>query len=297
MALTNDQITAQNFKDFYTQILPYLNGGNYVEKSVTAGLLKNDGTVDTTTYASEQGVESLIDSTVGWTGKNLLRIPSDIVSNAVGVNGITYTVNRNSDGEVTSIVLNGTASANTDIQLVKSSHNFAPPTGNYIFSSGVESNNIQMRVEGYNGSTWVKFVATSVSPAAVNLDYNGYEKISVSFRVNSGTQLDNVPFYFMFRDAKVTDATYEPYHKSVEECLEEINDKLSYLEQSVTLSTSASTTVTFTDSSITANSFIEYACSVWDLVPESITGAAGSCTIVLPKVDSAQSVTVRIYVR
>lgn len=71
----------------------------------------------------------------------------------------------------------------------------------------------------------------------------------------------------------------------------------SYLEQTVTLSTSASTTVTFTDSSITANSFIEYACSQWDLVPESITGAAGSCTIVLPKVDSAQSVTVRIYVR
>ena len=70
-----------------------------------------------------------------------------------------------------------------------------------------------------------------------------------------------------------------------------------YLETTVTLSTSASTTVTFTDSSITANSFIEYACSVWDLVPESITGAAGSCTIVLPKVDSAQSVTVRIYVR
>ena len=72
---------------------------------------------------------------------------------------------------------------------------------------------------------------------------------------------------------------------------------MSYLEQTVTLSTSASTTVTFTDSSITANSFIEYACSQWDLVPESITGAAGSCTIVLPKVDSAQSVTVRIYVR
>ena len=72
---------------------------------------------------------------------------------------------------------------------------------------------------------------------------------------------------------------------------------MSYLEQTVTLSTSASTTVTFTDSSITANSFIEYACSVWDLVPESITGAAGSCTIVLPKVESAQSVTVRIYVR
>ena len=31
MALTNDQITALNFKDFYTQILPYLgsNGTNY----------------------------------------------------------------------------------------------------------------------------------------------------------------------------------------------------------------------------------------------------------------------------
>lgn len=28
MALTSDQITAQNFKDFYDAIRPYLNGGN-----------------------------------------------------------------------------------------------------------------------------------------------------------------------------------------------------------------------------------------------------------------------------
>ena len=84
---------------------------------------------------------------------------------------------------------------------------------------------------------------------------------------------------------------------TVESALGALAEQASYLEQTVTLSTSASTTVTFTDSNITANSFIEYACSQWDLVPESITGAAGSCTVVLPKVDSAQSVTVRIYVR
>ncbi len=84
---------------------------------------------------------------------------------------------------------------------------------------------------------------------------------------------------------------------TVESALGALTEQASYLEQTVTLSTSSSTTVTFTDSSITASSFIEYACSQWDLVPESITGAAGSCTIVLPTVESAQSVTVRIYVR
>ena len=36
MALTSDQITAQNFKDFYDTILPYLNGGQSAE-NVTYG--------------------------------------------------------------------------------------------------------------------------------------------------------------------------------------------------------------------------------------------------------------------
>ena len=70
------------------------------------------------------------------------------------------------------------------------------------------------------------------------------------------------------------------------------------LEQTnIALSTSTTTTVTFTNANITVNSFIEYGCSQWNLVPDDIVTSAGSCVITLPKVDTATTVTVRIYVR
>ena len=70
-----------------------------------------------------------------------------------------------------------------------------------------------------------------------------------------------------------------------------------YLEQTVTLSTSAATTVTFSDSSITTTSVIDLAVSEWGLTPDDVTVIEGVCTVTMPKVDSAHSVTVRIYVR
>lgn len=76
-----------------------------------------------------------------------------------------------------------------------------------------------------------------------------------------------------------------------------VNVERAYGEQTVTLSTSTETTVTLSDSCITANSLIDIAVSEWGLVPEDVTVSAGVCTVILPKVDSAHSVTVRIYVR
>ena len=70
-----------------------------------------------------------------------------------------------------------------------------------------------------------------------------------------------------------------------------------YLEQSVTLSTSQTTTVTFTDSAFTANSVVDPAISVWGIFPEDVTVANGSCTVVMPKVSSAQTVTVGIFIK
>ena len=70
-----------------------------------------------------------------------------------------------------------------------------------------------------------------------------------------------------------------------------------YLEQSVTLSTSQTTTVTFTDSAFTANSVVDPAISVWGIFPEDVTVASGSCTVVMPKVSTAQTVTVGIFIK
>lgn len=71
----------------------------------------------------------------------------------------------------------------------------------------------------------------------------------------------------------------------------------SYLEQTVTLSTSADTTFTFSDASITTSSLIDIATSEWGLVPSDVTVTTGVCTVTLPTAETAHSVTVRIYVR
>lgn len=75
-----------------------------------------------------------------------------------------------------------------------------------------------------------------------------------------------------------------------------VSDLSFYLEQTVTLSTSAETTVTFTDSRFTANSCVEPA-TPWGIVPTNVVTANGSCTVTLPKVDSAQTISVRVYLR
>lgn len=78
-----------------------------------------------------------------------------------------------------------------------------------------------------------------------------------------------------------------------------LNGKMNntYLEKTVTLSTSSTTTVTFIDSSILETSVIDIAVGVWGLTPEDVTVSTGVCTVVMPKVSTAQTIAVRIYVR
>ena len=70
-----------------------------------------------------------------------------------------------------------------------------------------------------------------------------------------------------------------------------------YLKQTVILSTSQTTTVTFTDARILATSVIDIAISVWGIFPEDVTVANGSCTVVMPKVSTALTVMVGIFIK
>lgn len=75
------------------------------------------------------------------------------------------------------------------------------------------------------------------------------------------------------------------------------NKDKEYCEATVTTSTSNDVVATFYNVGITANSEIEVGTSGWGIVPSDVTVTAGVCTVTIPKVDSAQSITVRIYVR
>lgn len=87
---------------------------------------------------------------------------------------------------------------------------------------------------------------------------------------------------------------------TVQEAIDELKTDIPsevYFEDTVTLSTSATTTVTFTEEEILSTSLIDLAISVWGIIPDDVVVSTGSCVITMPIVDTAVSVTVRIYVR
>jgi len=70
-----------------------------------------------------------------------------------------------------------------------------------------------------------------------------------------------------------------------------------YLDKNVTLSTSGSTTVTFTDSLITDDSSIDVLTDYGTLLYETMTITEGVCTVTFPQQASAISTTVRIIIQ
>lgn len=74
-------------------------------------------------------------------------------------------------------------------------------------------------------------------------------------------------------------------------------DGSKYMETTMTTSTSADVTVTFTSNEITANSLIDIYTTQQDLNYDTLTIAAGSCAVTYGKQASAETVSVRIYIR
>lgn len=70
-----------------------------------------------------------------------------------------------------------------------------------------------------------------------------------------------------------------------------------YIEQTVTLSASSDTLVTFNDSNITSESTIDVYTTVSNLGYSDMSISTGVCTITYPKQDTASTVGVRIYIR
>lgn len=149
--------------------------------------------------------EVLLKDTVGWTGKNLLKIPASVVTQTI--NGVTFTVN--SDGSITA---NGTASAQTLFEVTK----IYDAVEKCIFSGCPKS-----------GSTTTYDLRMGGSPS----DYIDYGEgvyiernvpttfLGVYIVIRSGQTVSNLTFYPMLRKSDILDSTYEPYHESVEQTL------------------------------------------------------------------------------
>jgi len=213
--------------DGTTSTFTVTNGTSTLPGGGTKGqvLTKKSGTTGDADWSSdlEEGMESLIDSTVGWTGKNLLENNATTTT----TNGITFTVN--SDGSVTVSTGAGGATADTFLTMHLIS------TGTTLVDGTLDGKNVVLSGCPSGGSTstyWLQFynyggVNTArdfgEGSGAFTVDLDPVPNNSnIAIIIKSGQILTTpITFYPMIRLATVTDSTYEPYHKSVEECLEE----------------------------------------------------------------------------
>lgn len=70
-----------------------------------------------------------------------------------------------------------------------------------------------------------------------------------------------------------------------------------YMQQTITTSTSADVTATFTNQSITTDSDIEVKFDKWGIVPSNVVTTAGQCVVTIPKQDTAYSLGVKIIIK
>ena len=74
-------------------------------------------------------------------------------------------------------------------------------------------------------------------------------------------------------------------------------DGTKYMEYSQTLSTSADTVYTFTNSAITADSAVDVWTDIRGIIPSDQVTTSGQCVVTFPQQSTAQTMTCRIYVK
>lgn len=134
------------------------------------------------------------------TGKNLLQ--TSLVGTVVR-NGVTFSPEYNSAGELVCITANGTAGEQSYVTVLAT---MSLPAGEYVLSgcpSGGSTTTYDVRFNGVNARDYgngVKFTITSDSV-----------QNSVSCVIAAGATANNLKFYPMIRQASTVDSSFEPY--------------------------------------------------------------------------------------
>lgn len=136
--------------------------------------------------------------------------------NAYTVNDVTFTVQTDSDGNVTNITVNGTATQNADLLLCDYN---TVKSDSYILS-GCPS----------GGSVGTYFMLFGTATQRLAEDIGAGDTFNIASSVNarpavrilSGYAASNLVFYPMIRPATITDPTFAPYIPSVESRIEAV---------------------------------------------------------------------------
>ena len=148
----------------------------------------------------------LLEDTVGWTGKNLLRIPADVVTKSTS--GVTFTVTRNAAGGVTSIDVDSGGSATSSNAILHINTSLTLSEAAILTGCPENGGSNKYLLVAYDGSTYI-----SDSGSGVSVPAGTYDLYIIAY---NGNTFSHLKFYPMLRYASIADDTYEPYHASVE---------------------------------------------------------------------------------
>ena len=182
--------------------------------------------------------EELIRDTVGWTGKNipyydlstLKAINTDGTwnDNVYTYRGVTFTVNTDK-----SISTQGTSTGAIYFELVKN-----VSLENILPVSRLTEYTLTGCPSGGDGSTYfVRFLNTTKSDYSFDdfgnsrtkniSSWGSTDNIRFHIGINPNTNVDGQTYYPMIRDTRISNATYEPCHKSVNA------EKVSYVDNAI----------------------------------------------------------------
>lgn len=194
---------------------------------------------------------TLIKDTVGWTGKNLNSYPYDHTTKTES--GVTFT--DNGDGTIT---VNGTATADATFlchfRTNVDPNNLVLPNGKYILSGCPEGGAYNKYVIGANRTHNGAHDSLGYDYGdGVEITLNGDDysadsvDIGIYIQIKNGVTVSNLVFKPMLRKASIADATFEPYHESVEAMYEEEIHGVNLNSYPYNQTTKTLNGITFTD--------------------------------------------------
>ena len=326
-----------------------LDTSDFVQKSSTAGLLKNDGTVDTTDYTvvsytqtySQSGQkigEITIDGTttdvVAPTGGGSEHgIPSGGTSGQIlsKKSSTDYDVQWTDAGTASQEQADWNEADSSKVDYIKNKPDNLVQDANYVHTDynydatakGIVDG-IPLTIQQLQGSLLTKVDKVQGKGLSTN-DYTDADQTALQTTIpleisqlqgsmltkansadlatvaSTGAYSDlsgkpTIPTVSVSHSGTASSSATRKQQITVSGTSYDVDGSV-YMEQDVILSTSAATTATFTNASITANSLVEFGCSKWGMVPDDIAVSSGSCVVTLPKVSTSETVTVRIYLR
>lgn len=177
----------------------------------------------------------LDEAKVSWTDagrsvkKNYLHILESVVSQTI--DGITYTVNRNENGEVTSLVANGTATSES--WLTFAIRNQKVTQGKFVLTgcpNGGEFGKYELRLSlsSVENGDETKRISDFGNGNEYTIDGDYFYRSYCGIVIWSGVTVDNLIFRPMIRPASIKDPTFVPY---IPDNVELEADKVGWAEQ------------------------------------------------------------------